>query len=190
MADRAERPGSTPLILAYRNADVQRLNDEVRAERMAAGELGASVTVQRIGPGGGESRRRRPDGALRGRARLLLGPDAERQHAERSLPGLTQWIAYHHKTEPILVRQLEAAAKVPHRLEELSRRIDTVSRALQQARSAARSPEQALEATVRKLGHQAMRAAVTLLPASIQAPVRAAVWALERVLSVSRGMDR
>ncbi len=44
-ADRAADPGRGQLVLAYRNDDVARLNTGIRDQRLAAGELGAGVTV-------------------------------------------------------------------------------------------------------------------------------------------------
>jgi AAA domain/Relaxase/Mobilisation nuclease domain/UvrD-like helicase C-terminal domain len=43
--DRREHPDGAQLILAYRNLDVAQLNDAVRAERKAAGELAAGIEV-------------------------------------------------------------------------------------------------------------------------------------------------
>ena len=46
LEDRRERPEGGQLIVAYRNADVQLLNEAVRSERQARGELGPGVTLR------------------------------------------------------------------------------------------------------------------------------------------------
>jgi Ti-type conjugative transfer relaxase TraA len=45
LADRRESPEASQLIVAYRNDDARRLNEAVRTERRAAGEIGPGVTV-------------------------------------------------------------------------------------------------------------------------------------------------
>jgi hypothetical protein len=45
LADRQESPEASQLIVAYRNDDARRLNEAVRAERRAAGELGPGVVA-------------------------------------------------------------------------------------------------------------------------------------------------
>jgi hypothetical protein len=45
LTDRRESPEASQLIVAYRNDDTRRLNEAVRTERRAAGELGPGITV-------------------------------------------------------------------------------------------------------------------------------------------------
>jgi len=92
-------------------------------------------------------------------ARAILGPDAERRSATQALPPLTWAVRDDHHDRPVLAHQIELAAKIPHGIEELSRRIDALFRGLEQARAATRSPEKALEIAARQLGlsHRARR---------------------------------
>ncbi len=48
LADRGENPSAARLIVAYRNAEVAKLNEAVRVERKAAGEISAGVKVGRL----------------------------------------------------------------------------------------------------------------------------------------------
>lgn len=48
MADRRENPAAARLIVAYRNTEVAELNEALRAQRKAAGEIAAGVKVGRL----------------------------------------------------------------------------------------------------------------------------------------------
>jgi hypothetical protein len=48
LADRRENPSASRLIVAYRNTEVAELNEAVRVERKAAGEIGAGVRVGQL----------------------------------------------------------------------------------------------------------------------------------------------
>ena len=126
-------------------------------------------------------------GELRGRTRLLLGDDATRAAALRHLPELGLAVRHHDLAHKNAGPVLEAAGRIGLGVAEIGHRLSQLGRAVSRLERASRAPEQALEATLRGLGREATRAALSLLPPAARIPVRFALDSIRRALS--RGLD-
>ncbi len=145
------------------------LADPRASDRLAAGEAAAY-------------------GPLRGHVRLLFGKDAERVQAESQVTSLRGAVWNLGEASQRHGRALGAAASIGSGLFELKAQLDRVRSTLRKVEALAERPERVLEMAVRAAGHTATRAALSLLPTSIQIPVRALMRAAE--LAIGRGLGR
>jgi hypothetical protein len=127
-------------------------------------------------------------GQLRGQVRLLFGRDSERGRAESAISSLRGALWNHGEASQRHARAHGAAASIGSGLFELKAQLDRVRSTLRKVEALAERPERVLEVAVRAAGHTATRAALSLLPTSIQIPVRALVRAAE--LALGRGFGR
>jgi hypothetical protein len=127
-------------------------------------------------------------GPLRGQVRLLFGKDSERGRAESAISSLRGALWNHGEASQRHARAHGAAASIGSGLFELKAQLDRVRSTVHKVEALAERPERVLEMAVRAAGHTATRAALSLLPTSIQIPVRALVRAAE--LALGRGFGR
>ncbi|HEY0784175.1 MAG TPA: AAA family ATPase, partial [Thermoanaerobaculia bacterium] len=129
-------------------------------------------------------------GRLRGHTRLLLGKDTQRSEAERQIPGLRGALANHRESSHRFTHQQSLAGRIGGGVVELQAQLQRVVSAVRMAEAASRGPEEALTIAVRQTSRIAVQAVVSLLPPPIQAPVRLALRAAERVLGLVQELGR
>jgi hypothetical protein len=147
------------------------LADPRAPERLAAGQAGAY-------------------GELRGRTRLLLGDDAMRTAARQQVPNLSYVLGRHEKARESAGRALDAVGKLGMSLAETGHRLSQLGTAVQRLERATDEPEEALKEVLYRLGREATRAAVSLLPAPARVLIGFALQALERALSHGNELGR
>ncbi len=147
------------------------LADPRAAERLAAGQAGAY-------------------GELRGRTRLLLGDDAMRTAARQQVPNLSSVLGRHEKARQSAGRALDAVGRLGMSLADISHRLSQLGSAAHRLERASDEPEEALKEALYRLGHEATRAAVTLLPVPARLSIGLAIQALERALSRGNELGR
>lgn len=139
------------------------------AERLAAGQVHAY-------------------GELLGRVRTLRGPDEKRLGAERAVPQLRSMIERHLQLENARDHAFEAAGRVGATLGQIQEQLTRVSATLQHVRAATGPAEKALAHVAERLGRAAVNTAIALLPKPLQVPLRAAAYAIGRVLDLGRDL--
>jgi Ti-type conjugative transfer relaxase TraA len=130
-------------------------------------------------------------GELRGRgATFLFRPDAARQAAEQAVPTLGPAVGSYLRSEQIAGNARALANTIAESLPRLQDQLAQVNRGLHRLEQAIAGPEKAIEAIVREIGTQGARLALAALPRELHLPVQAAIWAVERVLDMGRGLGR
>ncbi len=127
-------------------------------------------------------------GELRGRVRILLGPDAQRLGAERAVPQLRSEIERYLQLENIKARAFQDAGRVGATMGQIQVQLRRVSATLQHVRAATGPAEKALAHVAERLGRAAVSTAISLLPKPLQVPLRAAVRVIDRVLDLGRDL--
>jgi len=129
-------------------------------------------------------------GELRGRgATFFYHPDAAREAAVQAAPGLGPAVGSYLRAEQIAGNARALANTIAESLPRLHDQLAQVNRGLRRLEQAIARPEKAIEAIVKEIGTQGARLALAALPRAVQLPVQAAIWAVERVLDLGRGLD-
>jgi hypothetical protein len=113
-----------------------------------------------------------------------------RSAARQQVPNLSYVLGQHEKARQSAGRALDAVGKLGMSLAEIGHRLAQLGTAIDRLQRATDEPEEALKEALFRLGHEATRAAVSLLPAPARLPIGLALQALERALSHEHGLGR
>jgi len=105
------------------------------------------------------------------------------------VPALGPAVYNYRGAEQTATHARALANTIAESLPRLQDQLAQVNRGLHRLEQAIARPEKAIEAIVKEIGTQGARLALAALPRAVQLPVQAAIWAVERVLDMGRGLD-